>query len=322
MKEGKISIIVPVYNTKEYLRCCIESIQNQTYNNLEIICVDDGSTDGSGEILDELSREDNRLIVFHTENRGVANARNTGMLEANGEYIGFVDSDDYLDRDMFSRLVKEMDNPEVDIVTCRYYFDYNNGEIVPAVNQKSVPQDVVKALDFLPYMYERDTYKGVGAYLWTRLFRTRLIKADNQSLLLSFMTDITGYDDVVFNAKAMLRCNKIVYIDKPLYYYVQRENSIMHSNYKIKSTMKWVEAYRRTIGLFKENSVSTQTLDYVVRMYVYRCGKTLEDMLGEDAGEDVKILQEEIKKYLDVYMQTNKEYPERIEWANKLLAVR
>lgn len=320
MTAGKISIIVPVYNTKEYLRRCIESIQNQTYDNLEIICVDDGSTDGSGEVLDELSREDNRLVVVHTENGGVANARNIGMLKADGEYIGFVDSDDYLDLDMFSQLVKGMDNPEVDIVTCRYYFDYNNGEIVPAVNQKEVPQNEIQALDFLPYMYERDIYKGVGAYLWTKLFRTSLIKPDSQSLFLSFMTDITGYDDVVFNAKAMLHCNKVVYINKPLYYYVQRENSIMHSNYKIKSTMKWVEAYRRTIDLFKENSVSTQALDYVIRMYVYRCGKTLEDVLGKDVNGDVEVLQEEIKKYLDVYVRTNKKYPDRIEWVQKLIS--
>ena len=99
-----ISVIVPVYNTEKYLYRCVESICNQTYRNLEIILVDDGSTDGSGAICDQLSGEDDRIRVIHKENEGASAARNTGLDLAKGEYIGLVDSDDYISTDMYEKL--------------------------------------------------------------------------------------------------------------------------------------------------------------------------------------------------------------------------
>lgn len=104
MGEELISIIVPIYNTKEYLLRCVESLRNQTYSRLEMILVDDGSTDGSGEMCDRLAAEDERIRVIHKENGGSSSARNLGIAQAKGEYIGFVDSDDYVDADMYERL--------------------------------------------------------------------------------------------------------------------------------------------------------------------------------------------------------------------------
>ena len=99
-----ISVIVPVYNIKEYLDRCVRSIMNQTYQNLEILLVDDGSTDGSGELCEKLAKEDTRIRVFHKKNGGSSSARNLGIREAKGEYLGFIDSDDYIEPDMYELL--------------------------------------------------------------------------------------------------------------------------------------------------------------------------------------------------------------------------
>ena len=103
MKE-QISIVVPVYNVEQYLEKCVNSIINQTYKNLEIILVDDGATDSSGNMCDELAKSDNRIKVYHKENGGLSDARNYGVERATGEYIGFVDSDDYIDSEMYEKL--------------------------------------------------------------------------------------------------------------------------------------------------------------------------------------------------------------------------
>ena len=104
MNDFLISVIVPVYNREMYLERCVRSIMNQTYQNLEILLVDDGSTDGSGEICERLAKEDKRIRVFHKENGGSSSARNLGIREAKGEYLGFIDSDDYIELDMYELL--------------------------------------------------------------------------------------------------------------------------------------------------------------------------------------------------------------------------
>lgn len=113
MNDKIISIIVPVYNTKKYLARCVNSLRAQTYSRLEIILVDDGSTDGSGRLCDELAAEDERIRVFHKENGGSSSARNLGISQAKGEYIGFVDSDDYVDADMYEKLADAIDRFDV-----------------------------------------------------------------------------------------------------------------------------------------------------------------------------------------------------------------
>ena len=110
----KISIIIPVYNTEKYIERCIKSVLKQTYENIEIICVDDGSTDKSGIILDRLGNQDNRLIVIHKTNEGVTEARNAALEHASGEYIGFVDSDDYIDENMYEALVTALESSASD----------------------------------------------------------------------------------------------------------------------------------------------------------------------------------------------------------------
>lgn len=120
-----ISIIVPVYKVEPYLRQCVDSILNQTYRDLEILLIDDGSPDCCGKICDEYEKKDKRVRVFHTENRGLSIARNLGLKETQGDYIGFVDSDDWIEPDMYEVLLKCLEETGADICVCGY--SYENG---------------------------------------------------------------------------------------------------------------------------------------------------------------------------------------------------
>ncbi|MBD5453677.1 MAG: glycosyltransferase family 2 protein [Lachnospiraceae bacterium] len=116
MKRIKISVIVPIYNTLDYLERCVDSIRMQTYENLEILLIDDGSTDGTGELCDTLARQDNRIRVYHKENGGASSARNFGLQNAIGDYIGFIDSDDYIDTDIYQSMIELIAERDYDIV--------------------------------------------------------------------------------------------------------------------------------------------------------------------------------------------------------------
>ena len=127
--DEKISVIVPVYNVEQYLERCVESIINQTYKNLEIILVDDGSTDNSGKLCDELAKKDNRIKVIHKENGGLSDARNRGIEEAAANIVGFIDSDDYIDKDMYEVLFENLKKTGANLSMCGHY-DVFNG-IIP-----------------------------------------------------------------------------------------------------------------------------------------------------------------------------------------------
>ncbi len=131
-----ISVIVPVYNVKEHIEQCVNSITGQTYKNLEIILVDDGSKDSSGEICDKLAKEDARIHVIHKQNGGVSSARNAGLDYAHGEYIAFVDGDDYIDETMYEKLLSKMD-ADIDIVSCYMQSFYPDGQVKPYIETKA-----------------------------------------------------------------------------------------------------------------------------------------------------------------------------------------
>lgn len=320
MEKSKISIIVPVYNTEKYIERCIRSILNQSYKNMEIICVDDGSTDKSGAILDYISGQDNRITVIHNSNMGVSVARNTGLEKATGEYIGFVDSDDYIDKDMFQILMNSMLKNDVDIVTCNYCFDIE-GRIEPAINKKDVPSLPIDIKDFLKYIYLRDVYQGIGGYLWTRLYKRNVLIDENNILKVKFKEEYGGADDIVFIAESNMQCKQIMYINQPLYYYYQREGSIVHDNKKQIETLTWPKSYEKIIELYIEEGVQQDIIDIIKRMYVYRCGKILESAMIEPNKytETIMKLKKKIKDNLVPYFVGNLEHLERVQWMINLL---
>lgn len=318
--DDKISIIIPVYKVENYIARCLDSLISQTYSNLEIICIDDGSPDKSGDILDKYAEKDCRIVVVHKNNEGVSAARNDGLKIATGDYIGFVDSDDYVNKSMFERLINLLKRESVDIATCSYIFDYA-GELVYVKNKNKVPTTKTSIEDFLKYIYLRDEYKAVAGYLWTRLFKRSLLKNEDGSLRVAFKEEYGGSDDIPFIADIHINAQSIAYLDEPLYYYFQRNNSIVHDDDTQIISLSWPRAYEYVIDLFLKNNISQDIIDVIIRMYVYRCGKLLESAIKkrEKYGIQITLLKEKIEENLKVYKLLNDEYPDRINWLENLL---
>lgn len=317
MKNETISIIIPVYNVESYLERCIFSVTQQTYQNLEIICVDDGSTDHSGSLLDHFAAQDDRIKVIHKQNQGVASARNTALRIASGSLIGFVDSDDYVAPDYYAKLIMAFENPKVDIATCGYFKD-NDGNVNAVKNRRTVPVSPLSMKDFFPYMYERDHYLGVASYLWTRLIRRDLIYNNDQSLRFSFQPYACN-EDILFIAELSTRCRQIQYIDEPLYYYVQRNSSITHNAASLVKSMDIPVVYEKILKLYENYGIEEDSLDFIRRLYARRCGQLLETAIQLRDSEKIQILQQKIKSVFPAYVKTNMEHLERIQWLLDLL---
>lgn len=313
----KISVIIPVYNTERYVERCVRSVMNQTYQNLEIICVNDGSKDNSGKVLDQLANEDDRIVVIHQKNEGVSVARNKALFCSTGDYITFVDSDDYIDSYMYEKMVSKIESSGADIVTCGYNFD-NRGKITVATNLRKVPENALPVRDFLIYMYERDVYKGVAGYLWTRMVKRELLFHDKKTPQILFKSEYDVAEDIIFIAEMTIAARKIAYLNENLYYYFQRDGSIVHDEKKQLETLHWIKGYEKIIEIYNQYGAE-EVVDYIVRMYVYRCGKTLECAYKFCVEEKIPILKEKIKKYLTVYVNANLEHLDRVKWIEDLL---
>lgn len=308
-----ISIIVPVYNVAPYLEKCLNSIKKQTYTNLEVLCVDDGSTDDSGKILDAFAKEDARFRVFHQKNQGTGSARNLALEHITGDYIGFVDPDDWIEPEMFEMLHDSIKKTGTDIVTCGYYMDKEDGSAVWMQNRKKVSEDTLQTKDFLKYIYCRDEYKGVGGYLWTRLFRVQVIEGAEAEEPIRFEETLIPGQDVYFIAKSCVRAKTMVYLSIPLYHYVQRTTSVMHQSEKRLEKMSSCKAYEMSIEFFEKERISKKTVDLLKRFYVYHASILLEVAYRRGDVEKIQILKRMIRKYLVTYIRTNLLHPTRIQ---------
>lgn len=208
-----ISIIVPVYNVERYLERCVDSIINQTYRNLEIILVDDGSTDKSSEICDRYEKKDNRVRVLHKRNGGAASARNKGLEVATGEYIGFVDSDDYIASDMYEALYRHM-REDVDVVTCGMVYIDRSGH-----KKKYYCTKEMVCFDNIQSLRELLCQRYLVFSPCDKLFKKKAIgkiRYPNNRVC----------EDLLFIYNVVKDCNNIINIGECKYYYIYRENSV------------------------------------------------------------------------------------------------
>ena len=212
-QNNTISIIVPVYNAEVYLRKCIDSILAQSYPKLEIILVDDGSSDLSGIICDEYAKKDNRIIVIHKKNGGASSARNSGLDAANGEYIAFVDSDDTINADMYEKMLNKIIEKDADICICGFKIFYDGYERTISVphDQRISNLQLWEAClnDFRRYIY-------LLAVPWNKLYRRELFdrQTPGASLPIRFKEDIRHHQDAVFNVDCCAAAEEgIVFID-------------------------------------------------------------------------------------------------------------
>ena len=218
-----VSIIIPVYNVVEYFDECIRSVLEQTYKNLEIILIDDGSNDGSEKMCNFFAEKDNRIIVFHQENSGQAVARNRGVSLCKGNYIAFVDSDDVLDKHYIEFLYKALIDTNSDMSVCYYKKFYNK---YPMKNQ------ALKVNDYKLYNDE----EALEELCYQRIFNSSpYVKLLRRELVIGIdYPPGIGYEDFATIYKYMARTKKIVVIDNVLYFYRQRENSTMHMKFSRK----------------------------------------------------------------------------------------
>lgn len=215
-----ISIIVPVYNVEPYLKNCIQSIRNQTYPMLEILLVDDGSTDQSGRICDEYKKMDERIKVIHKKNGGLSDARNAGLAIASGEYIGFVDSDDAIHPEMYERLYLAVKNKGADIALCDFKRVRENGAFlkkkVAAKGNRSVT--VLKREQAQELYFDKDKRIALTV-AWNKLYKRDLFEGIQFPKGKIHEDEFTTY-------QLLYRAKDIVHIKEELYYYLIRESSI------------------------------------------------------------------------------------------------
>ncbi len=220
MNNEKISVIVPIYNVEKYLNRCIESIVNQTYNNLEIILVDDGSTDNCPEMCDKWDEKDSRIKVIHKENGGVSSARNAGLDVASGNYIAFADGDDYLDTDMFRILYEKAIDENADIVACNLIYVNDNEELLKeswyADAAAAGNKEVLKA-------YFSDSFIAPGCP--AKLYKASIINSKKSR----FPLNVKIGEDFLFNFYVFSACEKVVHIKEGLYFYYMRDDSAVHT---------------------------------------------------------------------------------------------
>lgn len=205
-----VSVIIPIYNASNYLEKCIISVTNQTYTNLEIILINDGSTDVSGQICNKFAQKDTRIRVIHKKNEGIATTRQLGIDTSTGDYIIFIDSDDYIEKDMIMQMYNAFDN-HIDMVVCGYYTEIGNHTITNKIDKCYQSESLLRMIL---------EGKTIGA-LWNKMIRSSIYKD------FKFNTDIYYSEDVLILSDILLcRVKNIKYLSKPLYHYVIHSNSL------------------------------------------------------------------------------------------------
>ncbi len=215
-----ISVIIPVYNVGEYIRQCLESIFNQTYKDLQIIIVDDGSTDNTMNIVKEYEEKFKDCTILQQQNAGVSVARNIAFNYIKGEYTIYIDPDDFLELDMLETMHRKAENANVDIVICGFYFYYSAKDNRNYVEKYKV--DSRQVYNNYKVMELMLNYELQGQ-LWNKLFKSQLLKEIN------FKFEPNRYIQDAFPVfKAIYKCSGICFVNKPLYYYRQRQSSTVH----------------------------------------------------------------------------------------------
>ena len=241
MKQGKISVIVPVYNVEKYLRRCVDSILNQTYRNLEIILVNDGSTDSSLQICNEYVQKDARIVVINKPNGGLSSARNAGLDAATGDYIGFVDSDDYIAPEMYERLLAAITD-DMSISNVIFVRSFEDGRF----GKSAVPHTADADISAKDYLRELLLHKG-DVSACTKLFPRKLI-ADTR------FAEGTLNEDLLFVTALLQRLSVIHFVGFVGYYYFVRGGSISSGYGKavIDMVQNSIVVKERTLNLFPE----------------------------------------------------------------------
>ena len=231
-----VSIIVPVYNVEKYLVKCLDSLVNQSLKNIEIIIIDDGSSDSSPSIIDTYASKDKRVIAIHSTNGGVSSARNKGLKIAKGKYIGFVDSDDYVDSSMYERMVDVAERTKADCVQCEYETIYDSGKV--EVSGDAGKEELYGNLDAINALMRLHISNSV----WSKIFNRNSIEG------LSFFEQWHFAEDFRFIAEFFNKCSKVCTIPDVLYHYYAWSGSLAHKGIR-ESNLESLDVYDTLEGI-------------------------------------------------------------------------
>jgi glycosyltransferase involved in cell wall biosynthesis len=298
MSAPKVSVIIPVYNVQNYLKGCLKSVMNQTLTEIEIICVDDGSTDSSGQLLDQFAKIDKRIIVIHRENGGLSIARNTGIEAARGEYLGFVDSDDFIDEEMYEKLYASAKKHDSDVVVTNLHLYLDDTRQILSY------RDIVRL-----YQLEResafaaieqpDIVKFIG--VWDKLYRRSFIEKYHLR-----NPEKRIYEDALFTFQTLVLASRISVVSEPLYYYRKNTGSAITDKEKVNDNYKRdfllnskeIRAFLTQHGLY--TAFSKAYLEYqfefalfhqsniASKPYFFSYFKDMRDMLLDSDYEQIK----------------------------------
>lgn len=244
---SKVSVIVPVYNVEKYIEKCLDSLLNQTLEDIEFIIVNDGSTDSSKEIINSYMEKSDKFKYYEKKNGGLSDARNYGLQFATGDYIAFLDSDDYVDYTIYEKMYKKAIEEEADYVECDFYWTYQDG-------------DKVKLKEDIGYRYnnKKDMFVYARVVAWNKLFKKEVIKEKFPKGL--------NYEDVEFFYKNLPNIKKFAFVEEGLIYYIQRDSSII--NKQTYKTGQIFNVLQNVIDFYKKNGLYEEYKEEIEYTYL------------------------------------------------------
>lgn len=266
-----ITIIVPVYNVEKYFDRCVKSILGQTYTNLQIILIDDGSTDKSVGLCDKYAAVDKRIEVFHQKHQGASAARNVGLKNCQGDYIGFVDSDDWIEPTMFESMLKALKENDVDAVRCNYNWCYTQKRKCHITSAEKI---ILSGRDAVIDSFTHSNSSGYGTVIWNTLFKSNILNNPEQLL---FDTHLRYGEDTVLLRQLLIRCDEVVLMPESLYNYNWGNPTRTSQRLNLNDKLLYTDVM---VDFLKKNSFPERFI------------------LKTKNGKKIYILQNEIKSYI------------------------
>lgn len=279
----KVSLIIPVYNVERFIKKCLDSVESQTYKDLEVVIVNDGSTDSSLEIIEEYVRKNPAFVCYSIENRGQGGARNYGVRKAAGDYIFFLDSDDYIAPDCIEKLAARAEEDESDIVVCNNYDVREDGKILFSYKNSHRKNPVT--------IYDEPALLLNRICPWGKLYRRELFSE------LEFVSE--WYEDLRLIPKLYLKARKISYVDEPLVYYVLRKGSTMN-NRNLERNLVIIDAFEDLIGYYKNEGVYPVFKNELEFLVIENVAIAAVSRVARGGGKGKEVIRK-LQDYLDTF---------------------
>lgn len=293
--QALVSVIIPVYNVEKFLRECVDSVINQTYENLEIILVDDGSTDSSGKICDEYVDKDERVTVVHQKNGGLSQARNRGLEESTGEYIYFLDSDDYITENSFEILlgIVEKDGSDIVFFDAKSFADTNDFVVKQNYIRKNI-YNTDTGYNVFSAMAKNGEYHSAVPLLF---FKKSLLAESK----ITFIPDIL-YEDMVFTYQIFCTASVVSQCSEALYFRRYRKNSITSSVKNRKNFLSFIAVYKNNVEFTKKLNQENLSAPYD---YLSRCAFNVFNIYDNLNTRDKKTCQKELSDFKNSVLENN-----------------